>query len=93
MQVHLVHFTLGHRAFSVPPFNVGQIEKIADALETLPASKVPYVMLKIALQRAEPPLSSDDVDKIECRIDEIKTAVDAILVASGLRAKNTDPNE
>jgi hypothetical protein len=80
-----ISITLGEHQFAVPKLNIGQIERVGDMFADLPGGKVPYAVLKLALERADPPKKPDEVEALECRLDEIGKAVDAILVFSGFK--------
>lgn len=88
-----IKVVLGEHVFEVSRLNIGQIERTSDAFKDLNARNVPYQVLRIALERAVPPKTAEEVDGLECSLDEVAAAVDAILIFSGFRkAEEPGPN-
>jgi hypothetical protein len=78
-----VTITLGGKTFVVPVFTIAQIEQVAEAVASLPGHKTGFAILKIALARCEKPLDATAVDGLTATFAEVKTAVEAIMAASG----------
>lgn len=85
-----VEITLGDRRFSVPPMNVDQIIEVQGIVSTLEPRKTGKAMLVVALSRAVPTATSEEIGQIMCAPDEIIAAVDKILRHSGFKV--ADPN-
>lgn len=82
--------TLGGVVYSVPMLNIGQIEEMA-GVEDLPPLQRSLGTIRIALQRATPPIP-DAFKEIETSPHEIGEAFKKILQAAGL-TKADGPNE
>jgi hypothetical protein len=72
-----VKVTLGGVEYTVPQLNVGQLEDISN-------TRKPFDVLRIALRRAEPKLSLEQINDIEATKPEIDAAMDAIMAQSGV---------
>jgi hypothetical protein len=91
-----IEITLGERKILVRPFNVGQIEKMAE-LETSGTNrnKVPFAILRLAFERQEVPSGETAVvfDELEPTQLEIQDALQTILRGSGMEQKAVTPGE
>lgn len=74
--------TLGDVAYTVPALNIGQLERVADAMQG-PAHRAGFAVLRIAMERATPAV---DIGTVEASADEISKSAKAILEASGFTA-------
>ncbi len=84
-----IKVTLGGADYSVPKMNIGQIEDFTAISRGDPkwASK----SLQILLSRADPKVA--DVREMEATPEEVRTAIDEILIASGWKkAEEQSPN-
>lgn len=81
-----VEVKLGETTYTVPRMNIGQIERITE----LPAGKMSFGALRIALERAEPKVA--DFGAIEATSQEVIEAARAVLRMSGM-AKDAEPGE
>ena len=82
--------SLGGVEYAVPPLNIGQIERLAEAFQGS-AARAPFEVIRIALVRASPAVGSGGVDAIEATIDEIRAAAEAIMAASGFTQPASPP--
>lgn len=82
--------TLGGTTYEVPQMNIAQLEQVTD-LFAAGGVRTGFGVLRIALARAVPAVP--DPSAIEATTDEIKDAVKAILVMSGMDAKEPTPGE
>ena len=73
---------LDGETYTIPALNVGQLERLTEAFDG-PASRAPYGLLRIAMERAEPHVNGG-LDTIEPTIDEIGAAFKVIAELSGL---------
>lgn len=79
--------TLGGDAYTIHAFNIGELEQVAALIgnEAMPPSSRSFAILKLALLRAEPPVT--DVDAIEPdSLDEVIEAAKTVMELAGLKA-------
>lgn len=81
--------TLDGVLYTVPALNIGQLEKVTEAFE-LPRGKVPYAILRIALERSDP---KADLEKLSPTVEEVADAIKDILRVAGLQDKDENPTE
>lgn len=103
-----VKIRLGEREFDVPRFCIGQIEELAEIWETPNPRKHPYAILRLALvdwvspdgevvPRARPPITAQEITRLDIEVDDLSRAVRAILKHSGFAMRdeaggpNADP--
>ncbi len=79
---------LNGNTFTIHRFTIGEMERVTEAFQG-PSHKVPFALLRIALERAEP--KPDDVDGIEITADELRAASDAIIILAGLQQPDANP--
>lgn len=79
--------TLAGVEYTIRKFNIGELERIAETVEG-PRHKVPFTIIGIALERAEPKLTGS-VHDIETDTDEIQAAMAVVMDLAGLKAKTT----
>ncbi len=72
--------------YAVPALNIGQLERLSDAFE-LPAGRIAYAVLRVALERAEPKV---DMEQVAPSVDEIREAFQAVAELSGFAMKKTN---
>ena len=99
-----VKIKLGDKEFDVPRFNIGQIEELTEIWATPNTRKHPFAILKLALApwaspdgevvpRATPPITAKEIERLDIEVDDLATAVRAILTHSGFAAKgDAGPN-
>lgn len=73
--------TLGDQEFTIHAFNIGELERITDLFEG-PPRKVPFGVLRVAMERAEP---KADPNVIEATTDQVAEAMLKILTLAGLK--------
>lgn len=76
--------TLGGDKYTLHRFNLGELEDVAELTASMSASRAGFAILKVALRRAEPAIADPSV--IEASADELQAAINAIMVASGMKA-------
>ncbi len=79
---------LNGNTFTIHRFTIGEMERVTEAFQG-PAHRVPFALLRIALERAEP--KPDSVDNLEITADELRAASDAIIELAGLKQQNENP--
>lgn len=91
--------TLGGRQLALRPLKLGQLRHLLDALEAM-AGKSGGALIEAAAQvvaaglmPAHPDLGRDGVLDLEASVDELNTAVAAILRVAGLRPAEAVPGE
>ena len=80
-------FTLDGVEYTTPALNVGQLELVTEAFDGS-RTKVPFAVLRIAMTRAIPKV---DLDTVAPSMDEVATAVQAILETAGLQKGDANP--
>lgn len=80
--------TLGGTQYEVPKFNIGQLERVADAIAATDPGKAAFGILRIAFERVEPKVS---LDTVEADPEEIAAAMSAIMELAGLRPPKANP--
>ena len=90
---------LGGRQFQLRPLKLGQLRHLLDALDLM-AGKSGGGLIEAAarlvaagLAPAHPDLTSDAVLDLEATVDELNTAVAAILRTAGLKPMESAPGE
>lgn len=73
--------TLGGSDYTIRTFNIGELERIAEIMEG-PRTKVPFAIIRIALERAEPKVEKPN--DIEATTDEVSSAMVAVMKLAGL---------
>ena len=76
--------TLGETDYTIPAFDIGELEDIAEVFATLPAHKVPFETLRRALAHASPPVA--DPLRLEADAAQVLAAAGAIFDLNRLRA-------
>ena len=77
--------------YEVHALNIGEIEQVQDAMDG-PSKKVAFLILRLALKRATPPIADQDrFVMLEPTSDEIREAVQAIMKLSGMEEKQSAP--
>lgn len=90
MSKKMVAVALDGKTYQVPKFTLAQHRELLDIFKGADAD-ASFRILGMALARAEPPVP--DVMELEATIDEIKAAVEKILVHSGYKpAEASVPN-
>ena len=79
--------TLDGVEYTVPALNIGQLEEVSEAFDG-PRTKIPFSVVRIALARATP---KADFDAMSPTMDEIGSAVQAILETAGLQKSDANP--
>lgn len=74
-------------SYTIPKLNIGQLEEVAEAFDGS-RTKIPFLILKIAMRRATPKV---DFDTLSPSMDEIGDAVQAILQTAGLQKSDANP--
>lgn len=69
--------TLDGQSYTIPALNVGQLERVLGAAAG-------FDVLRIALERATPPLTAEQLNAIEPTMAEVNGAITAIMVLSGM---------
>ena len=84
---------LGGTKYDCPKFNLGQIREAARLSQSdTPPADVPFVILLMALQRAAPPVATEDaLLAIEPEDGEWAEAIETVMVKSGLRKSKDAP--
>jgi hypothetical protein len=77
-----IKITLGHHHFDVPQFNLRQHIAIAALSPSDPVKRIGEI-LKIALSRAEPLVSAEDLMEFETDFAEVVRAVTAVMRNGG----------
>jgi len=79
--------TLDGVSYVVPALNIGQLEDLTVAFDGAKA-RIPFEILRIALARVEPQV---DLRNLTPTMDEVGTAVQAILETAGLQKNQGNP--
>ena len=79
--------TLDGVEYTVPALNIGQLEQVTEAFDG-PRTKIPFAVLRIAMHRASPKI---DLANASPSMDELATAVQAILETAGLQKGEANP--
>jgi len=74
------NINLGGTDYTVHIFNIDEWERVSDAFLG-PKSKIPFALLRTAMERAEP---AADVSKLEVTTGEVAEAVLVIMALTGL---------
>src|SRR5690242_1433283 len=69
--------------YDVPMLNIGQLERVTEALAGGTPSKGAFQVLRVAMERAMPKISGGGVNALEVKRDEIAAAVRAVLKDAG----------
>jgi hypothetical protein len=83
--------TLGGRRFEIRPLKLGQLRHLLDALEEISGKMGGAVIesaakiVAVGLGPAYPDLTAEAILDLEATVDELNTAVAAILLLAGLR--------
>ena len=75
---------LDGQTYTVRAFNIEQIERVM-------ASPGSFAVLRIALERSEPPVAKDAVSELEPTMVEIRTALETVMKLSGLEIPTSPP--
>ena len=75
---------LDGKMFVVRAFNIDQLERAM-------TSQKGFDVLRIALERSEPPIERADVEQLEPTLDEIRPALEAVMRLSGLEVQPGPP--
>lgn len=81
--------SLGGTDYVLRRFNIGQLERVTEAISSLAPSKISFMIFRIALERAEPKIA--DIEAIEASPDEIRAAVETMMAISGLKKEESTP--
>lgn len=81
--------TLDGIDFTVPRLNIDQLERVSEAFVTLSPTKVPFAVLRIALERALP--TADFTTLAPDLVTEIQPSVLKVLAMSGLQKPDENP--
>lgn len=80
-------------SYVVPAFNIGQLEIVSEIFDGPIKTKIPYKILRLALDRADPK-PNGGLEQIEPTFDEINKAFEVIAELSGIPVrKASDPQE
>ncbi len=88
---------LGGREFEVRPLKLGQLRPLLDALDAMTGKsggaliEAAAQIVAVGLQPAHPDLTPDALFDLEATIDELNTAVAAILRIAGLHPLGESP--
>jgi len=74
--------------YTIHRFTIGELERVTEAFQG-PAHKVPFILLKIALERAEPKVA--DPSALEISADELRKANETIVELAGLAVPAANP--
>src|SRR5437763_12661146 len=91
--------TLGGREFTLRPLKLGQLRHLLDALDDMAGKSGGELIAAAAkivatgLAPAHPDLGEEAVLDLEASVDELNTAVAAILRIAGLTPKDDPPGE
>lgn len=85
MTVRAVTVSLDGVEYTVKALNIGQLEKVTDLFTSPKTSQIPFGILRIALETAEPRVL--DVNLLTPKLEEVTIAVTAILEMSGMEQK------
>lgn len=81
--------TLGGVTYTCHPFNLGELEHIAELTDSIKPSKAGFAILKLALARALPTVP--DASLIEATAEELQVAIKAVMDGSGMQAGEARP--
>lgn len=90
MAKRTAEIVLGGDTYTVRAFNMGELERVADAIEEKKGMRVTQAIVRIALERATPPLACP-FEEIETDVNEIAEAGRRIMVLAGLTATENPP--
>lgn len=83
--------TLGGETYTCHPFNLGELEDIADLTDTLSGAKAGFAILRLALARATPAVP--DPRLLEGSAAEVEAAITAVMRSSGMEIGAADSGE
>lgn len=88
--------TLGGTEYTVHAFNIGELERVGDAINEAKDSggnlRASFAILRIALERAEPPVPNMNAIEPDS-MDEVVTAAGVIMEIAGLKKAAADPQQ
>src|SRR5271156_2364862 len=89
MDARAIEIKLGDVVFTASPFNIGEIEDAAEAMDMLRSDGIKQriiaarVLILIAMRQTKPEMTPEQVRKIVCAPQELFAAIQKIMIASG----------
>lgn len=74
--------TLDGKEYTLRAFNIGELEEVADLVQSEKPHKLPFAILRVAMRRAEPRV--EDVNALEITAAELNKAIETIQGLAGL---------
>ncbi len=81
---------LNGNTFTIHRFNIGEMERVTEAFQAGPEYMRPYILLRIAMERAEPK-PTENVSEIEVTPKELSEINETIAKLAGLQEPDANP--